>query len=110
MPSPLAGLTALSSAGVSPGVPLDPTSRVTNASLNLTSSWSGDVTVQVTLDVYTAQGLTATWNNASTIHYSASTLDGASLSFLSPVAGLRLSSSTYSAGVATLTVLQEIIA
>jgi hypothetical protein len=61
-----------------------------------------DITIQCTLDNI---GLypTPAWSNISTTHYStAVAIDGVTVTLLSPVAGLRLSSTagTYTAGTA----------
>ena len=113
MAQPLAGRVTISSVGVSPALMVDPTARVTNAFV-ATPSTTADITLQVTLDVPMSQGglVTAlTWANVSSIHvaYSAGN-EGASYSFLGPIAGLRLASSAMSSLGTTLEVLQEIIA
>lgn len=111
MAQPFAATQTISSVGVTPGIMLDPTARVTSVLIN-TPSTTGDITLQMTLDVAAAQssGFTPVWSNVSSIHlaYSAGN-EGVAYTFLSPVAGLRLASSTLSSGGSTMKVLQEII-
>jgi len=85
---------ALSSVGVSPGLPCSALARTTMVQLSIPSSAAtGDVTIQCTLDNL-ALYPTPVWSNISTSHY---TLpigpDSITVTLLSPVAGLRISSS-----------------
>ena len=107
-----AGVTILSSAGVSPPIMLDPTSRTTSVLLNLNallgSTGTGgvgspcDVTIQQTFDTWYAGGPAQLWSGLSTSHYS-SAFDtssagggtGTLITVTGPIAGLRLSSSNY---------------
>jgi hypothetical protein len=111
MANPWGAVTTLSSLGVSVAINCDPTSRVTQAMASI-GTFAGDFTIQATLDVFEgfSPSLTAVWNNISTVHLSSQVADGQVVTILSPIAGLRLSSSAQTSGTATLTVLQEIIA
>lgn len=104
--------TALSSAGTSSAIYLDPVPKSTTAQVSLTStSTQGalDLIVQVTLDDL-ATTASPTWTAVSTTHYSSTLTDGAMLTILSPVAGLRLSSTTWATGTATLKAIQSVTA
>ncbi len=115
---------ATSSAGTSSGIGLDPTSRVTMVQIDLsgvagsTGGGTTDITIQATLDVMTStwtgtSSASVLWANISSAHYSSASYPLASMiTIASPVAGLRLSSTTWAAGNATCTLkaLQEIIA
>ena len=101
----------LSSVGVSPALPCTAVARTTMAQLTWVGMTTNDITIQGTLDNI---GLypTPAWTNISTTHYStASAIDGVMVTLLTPVAGLRLSSSagTYTAGSAfvSLRILQQ---
>ena len=110
MAQPFPAKTVLTAVGNSAPVALDPTARVTNIMLNL-SGFAGDVTIQGTLDVPNPAipGQVIFWDNISTAHYSAANLvDGAMLQIMGPIAGLRLASSTFTSGTATLEALQMI--
>jgi hypothetical protein len=84
------------------------------AQLSFTGAAAGaDVTIQGTLDNI-ALSATPAWTNISTTHYStAVAIDGVMVTLLTPVAGLRLSSTagTYTAGSSfvTLKMLQQSI-
>jgi hypothetical protein len=127
MANPFTGSNTLSgttSAAASSGIGLDPTSRVTMALLDLSglaaSSGGGttDIVIQATLDVPTStwagnSSASITWENISTTHYSSASYPTFGIiTISSPVAGLRLNSSTWAGGVSTVTlkVLQEILA
>lgn len=92
---------------------LDPTARITQAFINFSSSTATvDLTIQGTLDVVNPGqvGQTIFWDNLSTTHFStANSVDGVMLQFQGPIAGLRLSSTTWTTGVATLKALQLIM-
>ena len=109
MANPFAGTTVISSAGVSPAIGLDPTSRATTLMMITGPSAAGSVMIQVTLDSLTPQNPVQAWQNASSMVYSAPA-DGAFLSILGPIAGCRLNSSGLSAGSYTLKALQSITA
>jgi hypothetical protein len=109
-------VTSLSSAGVSPALSLDPTAKTTSVSLALTSGSSGDLVLQVNLWQPGSAGA-ASWVTliSSTPHITPSSAAGGNIdsgtfaSVLVPIAGLRLSSSTWLAGqTATLQALQSI--
>lgn len=108
MASPFAATQVLSSIGVTAGVFVDPTARVTNVFLTGPTT-TADVTLQVTLDTVGSTGTTV-WADASTTHlvYSAGN-EGVTYTFLSPIAGLRMGSSVLSSGTVTMKVLQSII-
>ena len=118
MANPFAAMTTLNAVGVSAPIALDPTARVTAILLGLSNltassaaSGAADVTVQGTFESWTPSGLApTTWNNLSTSHYSSAS--GAQLiTWTGPLAGLRLSSSTWSgAAVVTLKALQAVTA
>lgn len=122
MAQPFAGTNTLSAASVSSGIGLDPTARVTMVLLDLsalaasTAAGTTDVTIQGTLDVWTstwAGGSTPTYSNISTSHYSSASYPAVGiLTISSPIAGLRLSSSTWAGGLSSVTLkaLQEILA
>jgi hypothetical protein len=113
-----------SSAGTSSGIGLDPSARLTMILLDLTSlngstgAGTTDVTIQATLDVQTSSwagnsSASIVWNNISTAHYSSASYPGSGIiTISSPIAGLRLSSTTWAGGNATVTLkaLQEILA
>ena len=117
MANPFPGTTTMSSAGVSPAIMLDPTARVTAILAGITALGSSaaagasDVTIQGTLDPWTPLGVSAqTWSNISTSHYSSAS-GGALITFTGPIAGLRLSSSSFTgASTITLKALQAITA
>jgi|SRR6516162_2394919 hypothetical protein len=102
----------LSSVGVSPALPCTAVARTTMAQLTWVGMTTNDITIQGTLDNI---GLypTPAWTNISTSHYASSNngVDGIMVTLLTPVAGLRLSSSagTYTAGSAycQLRILQQ---
>ena len=98
---------------------LDPTARVTAilaglAGLATSTSTQGaaDVTVQGTFDTPVGPTLNPTlvWNNLSTQHFSSAAGGGTLITFTGPIAGLRLSSSTFTAGLVTLKALQAVTA
>jgi len=102
-------VTALSSTGVSPTVGLDPVSKTTSISLTATPS-VGDLVIQATLWVPGSAGTPAWFALSSTHITSSSAGDGIFLSVLTPIAGLRLSSSAWTSGTATLQSLQAVSA
>jgi hypothetical protein len=124
MANPFTGSNTISSAQTSSGIGLDPTARVTMVVLDLStlnaSSGGGttDVVIQGTLDVPTStwagnSSASVVWENISTSHYSSASFPSLGIiAISSPVAGLRLSSSGWAGGAATVTlkVLQEILA
>ena len=111
----MAQTTTLSSAGVSTGIGLNPVSKTTVIQLTNTSTMAMDVVIQATLDDFQGSA-TPTWTNISTVHYTSATLfssnqaDGVFVTLLSPIAGLRISSTTYSSGTLTLKCLQAVTA
>lgn len=109
---PTAVATTLSSAGTSTPIYLDPVPKSVSIILSLTStSTQGalDLLIQSTLDDLQSVA-SPTWVAVSTTHYSSSLTDGTMLTLLSPVAGLRLSSTTWATGTATLKALQAVTA
>src|SRR5215469_7509995 len=130
MPSPTTGVTTLSAAGVSPVLMLDPTARATTVLMAMggvtstsTQGVTANVIIQGTLDTYVAGGVTPVWQNISSMSYNigggnstaaSANLDGAFISMLGPIAGLRLSSTTWNTaivkGTLSLAVLQSLTA
>lgn len=113
----MAVLTQISSAGVSTGIGLNPVSKTTICQLTLVTTGSSniDVTIQGTLDDFqSAQqlGTTVVWAAISTTHFSSAlSPDGSFITILSPIAGLRLSSTTFvGTNTVTLKVLQAVTA
>lgn len=106
-------LTTLSSAGVSTAIILDPVKKATTIQLTATSGSSGTNFIQYTLDDPTAQPTpTVTWANLSSA-IASSAVDttvpgGVIVTVLSPLGGLRISSSTYTSGTISLKALQTI--
>src|SRR5215471_5090211 len=109
-------VTSLSSAGVSPALSLDPTAKTTSIALSLTSGSSGDLVLQVTTWTPGSLG-SPSWVTliSTTAHIAPSSASGGNIdagtfvSVLVPVAGLRLSSTTWNAaGTATLQALQAV--
>lgn len=106
-----ANVTTLSSAGTTAGFILDPVKRSTSVQLTVTAASSATIFIQYTLDDPTAQPTpTVTWANLSSAIASsaADSNGGVFYSVLSPLGGLRLSSSTYTSGTQTLKALQAV--
>jgi hypothetical protein len=116
----MAALTVtLSSAGVSPSVIiLNPVLKATSVQLSVTAGSIGTNFIQYTLDDPTQQQTlgvftTPVWANLSSAVTSAG-IDpatgqgGIMYSVLTPIGGLRISSSTYTGGTVTLKALQAI--
>lgn len=101
--------TTLSSAGTSTGIILDPVKRTTTVQVTATAASSATLFVQYTLDDPTiTPAPTITWSNLSSAIASSAAGDvGQIYSVLSPLGGLRLSSSTYTSGTQTLKALQS---
>lgn len=104
-----AQITTLSSAGVSTGMILDPVKRATTVQLTATSASSATIFIQYTLDDPTSvTGSSVVWANLSSAVASSAAGDvGVLYTVLSPLGGLRLSSSTYTSGTQTLKALQS---
>lgn len=108
--------TSLSSVGVSTPIFLDPTAKTTVVQLSATLTASGDATIQVTLNDPSSPSTAAvTWTSISTTHYSsvnALGTDGTFLTILSPIGGLRISSTNMAGSSAafTMNVLQSVTA
>jgi len=116
-----ASVTTLSSAGVSPGVLFNPVPKSTTIQVTVASGSSGSATfVQYTLDDPTVPGTTITWANLSSAIVSSNTdavgsgssvgSGGVTYTMLSPIGGLRLSSSGTVTGTVTLKALQSVTA
>lgn len=106
--------TTLSSAGVSTGMILDPVKKATTIQLTATSGSSATIFIQYSLDDPTsiATGSSVVWANLSSA-IASSAVDtavpgGVIYTVLSPLGGLRLSSSTYTSGTQTLKALQSV--
>lgn len=110
----MAQSVTLSSLGVTAGIGLNPVSKTTIAQITFVATGTSDLTLQATLDDFGGAVTTPVWANISTTHFSSGNFaDGVFITLLSPIAGLRLSSSTWSGGTAptaTLKVLQSVTA
>lgn len=111
-------VTTLTAAGLSGVLTLDPTAKTTTISLALTASSSGDLVLQANLWTPGSAGA-ASWVTliSTTAHITPSSASGGNIdagtfvSVLVPIAGLRLSSTTWLAGqTATLQALQSVSA
>lgn len=105
----MAQVTILSSLGTSVPASLDPAPKSTTIQITVASGSSGsNIFAQYTLDVTG----TPTWAAISSaiISSNADLLGGVTYTMLSPVAGLRLSSTTAVTGAVTLKSLQSITA
>jgi hypothetical protein len=121
MASPFAGSNSLSATGSSSGIGLDPTARTTMVLIDVsgliasTSTQSAaDVIIQGTLDVFTStysgtSSASVLWGNISTSHFSSASTQAAVITIATPIAGLRLSSTTYTSGTVNLKALQGIL-
>lgn len=104
-------VTSLSSAGTSPQLSLDPTAKTTTISLSVSGASASDVVIQANLWQPGSAGAPSFVSVSSHITSSTGSFaDGVYLAVLSPIAGLRLSSSTWTSGTATLQALQSITA
>lgn len=111
----MAQVTTLSSVGVSQPIMLNPTASTTVMQLTATSgSSSTNMFIQFTLDDPTiSKGPAVTWANLSSAIATSSGVDlngGVIYTVLSPLGGLRISSSTIGAGTFTLKALQSVTA
>ncbi len=110
----MAKVTTLSSLGTSTPIMLDPVPKSTTIQVTVASGSSGsNIFAQFTLDDPSAPGTTVTWSNlSSAIVSSNADLNGAGATYtmLSPVGGLRLSSTTAVTGTVTLKALQAVTA
>ena len=107
----MAVATTLSSVGTSVALGLNPVSKTTLAQVSISGTSSLDVVVQVTLDDPTTTA-TPVWASLSTTHISSvNAADGLLYTIITPIAGLRLSSSTFGATTTvTLKALQSVTA
>lgn len=117
MAQPYAQVTSMSSAGTSTAISLNPTAKTTVFQLtSITTTSSLDVTIQITLD--DPLGSSTVWTGVSTTHYSSTTSlgdagDGVFITCLSPVAGARIRSTTFSSATGNglrLAVMQSVTA
>jgi hypothetical protein len=111
MANPFAATITLSSVGVTAPLMLDPTAKVTTVIVSIANTSAADLTVQGTVWSPGSNG-TQQWAAVSS-HFSttgAALPDGAFLSVLAPIAGLRLSSTALTGGSATMQVIQAITA
>ena len=105
----MAQSTVLSSLGTSIPTVLDPVPRSTTLQVTVASGSSGaNIFAQYTLDVVAP--LTWAAISSAIISSNADLLGGVTYTMLSPVAGLRLSSTTAVTGAVTLKSLQSVSA
>ena len=102
--------TTLSSVGVSAAIILNPVLKTTTIQVTGASGSSGaGVFVQYTLDdPTTTPAPTVAWANLSSAIANADTAGGAIYTVLSPLGGLRLSSTTSILGAITVKALQSV--
>lgn len=109
----MAQVTTLSSLGTSDAILLNPVSKSTTVQITVASASSGsNIYVQYTLDdPSTTPAPTVTWAPISSAMVS-SNVDGVGVMYtvLSPLGGLRLSSTTTVTGTVTLKALQSVTA
>ena len=109
----MAQVVTLSSLGVSGNMILNPVSKLTTIQVTVASGSSGsNIFAQYTLDdPTTTPAPTITWSNLSSAVVSSNT-DGVGVTYtmLSPIGGLRLSSTTAVTGTVTLKALQSVTA
>lgn len=108
-----AQITTLSSAGTSTAIILDPVRKATTVQLTVTNPSSATIFIQYTLDDPTiVSGSSVVWANLSSAIASSAVDTGGNngimYSVLSPLGGLRLSSSTYTSGTQTLKALTSV--
>jgi|SRR5882672_10955717 len=109
----MAQTTTLSSLGVSTAITLNPVPKSTTIQVTVASGSSGaNIFAQYTLDDPTVPGTTLVWANLSSaiISSNADLNIGATYTMLSPLGGLRLSSTTTVTGAVTLKALQSVTA
>lgn len=111
----MAQVTTLSSLGTSTPIMLNPVSKTTTIQLTATSGSSNQsLYVQFTLDdPTTTPAPTVSWANLSSAIATSSGVDiggGLIYTVLSPVGGLRLSSTSSTTGTFTLKALQSVTA
>lgn len=109
----MAKVTSLSSLGTSTPIMLDPVPKSTTIQVTVASGSSGsNIFAQYTLDDPSAPGTTVVWSNLSSAIVSSNADGGigATYTMLSPVGGLRLSSTTTVTGTVTLKALQAVTA
>jgi hypothetical protein len=107
----MAQATSLSSTGVSLAIILNPVLRATTIQYSVASGSSGNALIQYTLDDPTLFGAAApTWATLSSaiISSAADLAGGVVYSMLSPLGGLRLSSTATVTGTITLKSLQTV--
>lgn len=109
----MAQVTTLSSAGTSGTIMLNPVGKATTVQVTVASGSSGsNIFVQVTLDdPTTTPAPTVAWSNLSSA-ITSSNADGLGLLYtvLTPIGGLRMSSTTTVTGTVTLKALQSVTA
>lgn len=106
----MARATLLSSLGTSTPLMLDPVRKSTTIQVTVASGSSGsNIFAQYTLDTPTVVDTSITWANLSSAIVS-SNADGIGVTYtmLSPIGGLRLSSTTAVTGTVTLKALQSV--
>ena len=106
----MAQTVTLSSVGTSGALILDYIgAKTTTALLTVTSTTAtGAATIQFTLNS-SARGETIVWAAASTATYNSTSINdsGATLTFLTPIAGLRINATAISSSSLRLTALQN---
>lgn len=107
-----AQLTSLASAGTATAIICDPVKKATTVQATVTSGGSAaSLFIQFTLDDPTSvTGSSVVWANLSSALTSSGldTAGGIIYSVLSPIGGLRLSSTTFTSGTVTLKSLQSV--
>lgn len=109
----MAKVTTLSSLGTSTPIILDPVPKSTTIQLTVASGSSGsNIFAQYTLDDPSAPGTTVTWAALSSaiVSSNADPAGGVTYTMLSPIGGLRISSTTTVTGTVTLKALQAVTA
>lgn len=108
----MAQVTTLSSVGTSDAIILNPTAKATTVQLTVSATSSSNLYVMYTLDdPTTTPAPTVTWAAlSSNISSSAAEGIGVTYTVLSPLGGLRLSSTAVTSTTLTLKALQSVTA
>jgi len=108
----MAQVTTLSSVGVSGAIVLNPTAKATTVQLTVSATSSGNLYIQYTLDdPSTTPAPTMTWAMLSS-NLTSSNVEGVGVTYtvLSPLGGLRISSTAVTTTTVTLKALQAVSA